>query len=148
MAGPEDCWLWQRSTNKKGYGYFQADKLRQAHRFAYMLAKGEIPEGMVIMHSCDTPGCCNPAHLSTGTWADNAHDRDRKGRQVPMKGSKHGRAKLTEADIRAIRADNRIQREIAADYGIDRANVSEIKSFKIWRHVFKRVPRTPLTYVT
>jgi len=53
----------------------------QLHRYVYTQKHGEIPKGLVIMHSCDEPSCINLDHLSMGTVAENVADRDRKGRR-------------------------------------------------------------------
>lgn len=136
--GDDDCWLWIGKTNAKGYGNFDWTRMkgaqRIAHRFAYQQATGSrIPDGLMVLHSCDTPACCNPAHLRLGSAADNAADRD--GRQRQAKGSMHGRAKLTEDAVRAIRSDPRPHKEIAAEHGIHYKKVSPIKSRKAWVHV-------------
>lgn len=75
------CWVWNGSKTLKGYGRtnFQGRK-SHAHRVSYKIFHGPIPEGLVIMHSCDNPPCCNPAHLSAGTHRDNVHDAIAKGR--------------------------------------------------------------------
>lgn len=81
--GPDECWEWQARTDKVGYGRFSPDSSRlvAAHRWSYEHATGEtIPEGMLILHSCDNPPCVNPAHLRVGTSADNAADREARGR--------------------------------------------------------------------
>ena len=77
-----ECWLWTAGKFAKGYGAFAyADyKPGYAHRFSYLLHHGEIPEGALVMHSCDTPACVNPAHLRLGTAGDNARDSVSKGR--------------------------------------------------------------------
>lgn len=75
------CMVWTKSKNADGYGLLswksRADK---AHRVAYELANGPIPEGMKVLHRCDNPPCCNPAHLFVGTQADNVKDCLSKGR--------------------------------------------------------------------
>ena len=74
----------------KGYGSFSVDgKSCPAHRVAFELTHGPIPEGQVVRHKCDVPGCCNPAHLELGTSADNNRDRDERGRGA--KGGRGGR---------------------------------------------------------
>ena len=82
QRGPSDCWEWQASRGTKGYGQinFRA-KVLLAHRVIWTISNNrEIPEGMVIYHTCDNPPCCNPAHLKLGTYQDNALDACRKGR--------------------------------------------------------------------
>jgi hypothetical protein len=63
-----------------------AGKLYSPHRMAYHLTNGLIPElaayhGMMVMHTCDNPGCCNPKHLVLGSARDNAHGQGRQGTQ-------------------------------------------------------------------
>lgn len=76
------CWLWTGNTNHKGYGQIGlgANKMLATHRVAYEALVGPIASGLHVMHSCDVRCCCNPAHLSLGTNADNARDRWLKGR--------------------------------------------------------------------
>jgi hypothetical protein len=75
------CWLWTGAKFEKGYGsvYFDHQDWR-AHRLAYFLVHGSIPEGKIICHSCDNPPCCNPNHLWLGTLKLNAEDSCKKGR--------------------------------------------------------------------
>lgn len=79
-GGTDACWEWipvrrLKEGKPKGYFMFSADgKMTQGHRIAYTLAKGEIPDGMVVRHACDNPPCVNPNHLRLGTRADNARD--------------------------------------------------------------------------
>ncbi len=80
-GGPDECWEWRGVRNQAGYGVAYCAGLKiPAHRVAYMLAKGEIPEGLIIMHKCDNPPCCNPAHVFLGTSRENNEDTINKGR--------------------------------------------------------------------
>ena len=135
-----------------------------AHRFSYMLFVGDIPDEMCVLHKCDVPHCVNPSHLFLGTHIDNMADMVSKGRQSkgeeiserqrgglhwtrqhPESGKLHifevhhgeavNSAKLTETEVRAIRADERSYRKIAADYGIAPGNVWFIRQRKSWAHV-------------
>ncbi len=74
----DGCWLWTACIMRK-YGVYRRWR---AHRVAYALTNGPIPAGSVVCHTCDTPTCCNPAHLVLGTQLDNIRDMDRKGRRV------------------------------------------------------------------
>lgn len=78
---PNECWPWKRARNAKGYGHASMEGAKAiAHRAAYRLAKGEIPAGMIVRHTCDHPACCNPDHLVVGTHADNRADAIERGR--------------------------------------------------------------------
>lgn len=77
---PDTCWEWQ-GHREKGYGILMVYGRRlYAHRISYFLTHGDIPAGLVVMHSCDNPPCANPAHLSVGTQGDNLRDMASKGR--------------------------------------------------------------------
>ena len=138
--GPNDCWLWTAAVNEHGYGVMRPEGRRsgptiKAHRVAVML-NGRNPEGLCVLHRCDNPPCVNPAHLFLGTKADNAADRDAKGRG--NRGSVNGHARLTEtqvADIRARAAAGVLQRVLAAEYGVSRPTISRIVTGKGWLHV-------------
>lgn len=78
--GSDECWPFRGQLDKDGYGQFQLKTRRRAHRLVWEFVNGPIPAGMFACHHCDNPQCCNPAHLFVGTAADNAHDRDAKGR--------------------------------------------------------------------
>jgi hypothetical protein len=137
VIGP--CLEWQRCRNPKGYGRINVDgKILLAHRLAWQVFEGEIPKGMHVLHRCDNPACCNPAHLFLGTAKDNMRDRDEKGRREPPKGSKHGRAKLNETDIPGIfrlRREGRSQREIAGVFGVTHQLIALVLRRKRWKHV-------------
>lgn len=144
FSGP-GCWEWLASKDKDGYGRFRwgAEKTR-AHRAAYMLFKGQIVGDLVVMHSCDNPGCVNPDHLSLGTNADNTADMVAKGRQAKgeaitkgrdYRGERHPGAKITQEQARRILADDRTHSEIADDYGVTRATISHLKRGHTWAHL-------------
>lgn len=125
VVGRNGCWEWtgrptgsQRGT---GYGEWRG---KYAHRVAYEMCVGPIPEGHVVMHRCDNTLCVKPDHLLTGTQADNIADMVAKGRQ---RGGGGAIPKLTAEQRAAIAADPRVQRLIAADYGISQGHVSRIK---------------------
>lgn len=78
------CWVWKGRRHWKGYGLaIYKGKQWRAHRLAYTIAKGAIPEGMMILHSCDNPPCCNPEHLRVGTAKENRADAISRGRLNP-----------------------------------------------------------------
>jgi len=128
------CHLWMAYTHFKGYGYFRFNGMSQrAHRVAYELYVGPIPEGMHVCHTCDVRSCVNPEHLFLGTNADNMKDMREKGRQA--KGSSYGFTKLTEQQALEIYHAEGTQQAIADKYGVDRPRVSKIKNKQIWKHI-------------
>ncbi|HTP29480.1 MAG TPA: HNH endonuclease [Anaeromyxobacteraceae bacterium] len=103
-----------------------------AHRVIFEALNG--PAGpLEVMHSCDNPPCVNPKHLSLGTHAENFADAARKGRM--NQGINHGMAKLTEDDVRKIRASKGTLRSIAPRFGVTINTISVIRRRLSWRHV-------------
>lgn len=130
----ESCWLWRGQIGTYGYGYISLNgKPTLAHRFVYEQLVGPIPQGLYLLHSCDTPACVNPDHLRCGTQKENIQDAVDRGRIE--KGEDRYNAKLTETDIRAIRADGRPKAHIARDYGVTRALIRGIQAGRRWKHV-------------
>lgn len=133
--GPNgDCWEWTKGRLESGYGRLSIGTGEvKAHRFAYALAFGEVPVGMMVCHHCDHPPCCNPAHLFAGTNADNMADMASKGRS--LQGVRHHKSKLTDDDVRTIRTDSRMQIELAEVYGVTQGLIGMIKRREIWTHL-------------
>jgi hypothetical protein len=122
------CWLWTGSKNSYGYGIILMPGSRpvRAHRYAYEKWVGHIPEGLVVMHICDTPACVKPSHLRVGDRSDNNRDAVAKHRNAF--GERNGQHRLTKAQIDAIRADPRAGIVIGAEYGVHQSHVSRIKT--------------------
>jgi hypothetical protein len=80
----DECWLWIPVCDRDGYGkFFDGTRKILAHRVAWMLHHGrDIPDGMIVMHTCDVPRCCRPDHLKLGTQQENIADRVAKGRSA------------------------------------------------------------------
>lgn len=131
------CWLWAGASNAKGYGKLADGRggWVLAHRAAYALCHGGIPEGMEVCHRCDTPACINPAHLFVADHAGNMADMARKGRSADMAGTKNPRAKLTPAQVLEIRASKGHPESIGAAYGVTGALVRRIRQRLAWAHL-------------
>lgn len=133
----DGCWLWFGAINREGYGHFYANgKQILAHRWAYQHYVGPIPEGLLVLHHCDTPGCVRPEHLFTGSQTDNMRDRWLKGRYSSAAGEKNGRAKLTAEQVAEIRTRytgaRGEQTALAREYGVSPGQVWAIVNARSW----------------
>ena len=127
-----DCHQWTGGLSTPGgYGWFHDRKSVYAHRWSYETFVG--PADGMVLHRCDNPRCVNPDHLYLGDHTANMKDMASRGRS--LQGSRHHKAKLLEADAIAIRADDRVQGEIAEEYGVSQSTVSLIQLGKTWRHI-------------
>ncbi len=133
--GPQgDCWEWTKGRGEQGYGRLSVGQGEvRAHRLSYVIAFGPIPDGMMVCHHCDNPPCCNPNHLFVGTALDNSDDKVAKRRH--LFGTGHHKAKLTDDDVRMIRADGRMQIVLAEAYEVTQGLIGMIKRRKIWSHI-------------
>ena len=131
------CWEWKLSLNHKGYGNFSLlRKSKAAHRVSYAEFVGGIPEGMCVLHKCDTPNCGNPDHLFLGTNQDNVDDKVSKGRT--MHGSGHYRAIITEDQavlIFKMSQEGFAIAEIGLKLGVSKHVIQQIKGGVTWNHV-------------
>lgn len=130
IKGPNECWLWQGTTDQDGYGIlcFKYEIIK-AHRFAYCIYKGHIADGLFVLHTCDIPGCCNPDHLYVGTVQDNINDRTTRNRVAHNNGTKNGNCKLSElqvAEIRRLRYLGISSTIIAKQFGVKHQHISRI----------------------
>jgi len=133
VKGSDECWEWAAVKTSRGYGQvWNGEKKMQAHRVAWELTHGPIPDGFCVLHHCDNRACVNPAHLWLGTNADNMADATGKGRMA--RGERNGRAgtKLTSEKVREARISKIPQYTIAARLGVSRSAISLIKSGKTW----------------
>src|SRR3972149_2453231 len=139
-----ECWPWTGPKFSQGYGYaWRARKAglpQGAHRLAWTLANGEIPEGLLVCHRCDNKPCCNPAHLWLGTIKDNMRDRERKGRgkHVGAGGSARGFSQLNEVQVLQIRqrlGDGEFMCDLASEFFVSETTIDNIKRRQTWRHI-------------
>lgn len=130
------CLIWQRAV-RNGYGTVTVDKVKmQAHCRVYQLFKGEIPAGLFVCHSCDTPLCINPEHLHLGTALTNNLEAKERNR-IPL-GSEKTMAKLDEIKVahilERIKAGDSID-DLAAQHGVSYDAVYAIHVGRTWKHV-------------
>lgn len=133
----EACWEWTGSR-WNGYGTLSGDggATLKAHRASWSLFRGEIPNGLHVLHHCDNRACVRPSHLFLGTNRDNMQDMVNKGRS--NRGEKNGQSRLTEQlvrDIRAARKSGETLSSIAARIGVDHVTVWQAARHKRWGHV-------------
>jgi hypothetical protein len=135
VRGTDDCWEWQGYRNPAGYGDFSDGKGVHygAHRFAYILAFGGIPDGMVVRHKCDNPPCVNPLHLIAGNPIDNVRDKIERGRFRTVA------PKLSDDAVRDVRrrwdAGGITQTDLAREYGVSKSLIRLIVLRKHRAHV-------------
>lgn len=133
------CLLWfgsQHGPAPNNYGSLRwNERTYKVHRLAWTLVNGPIPQGMEVCHKCDMPMCLNVGHLFLDTHVGNMSDMVAKKRQRFFQGENHPVAKLTEAQVRAIRADPRGIIRVAKDYGVSKSLISAIRRREAWRHI-------------
>jgi HNH endonuclease len=134
-----ECWPWTGNKTDRGYGTISiAGRPRSTHRLAYELIYGEAPGERFVCHHCDNPSCCNPVHLFLGTPGENTRDALAKGRMVFALGSRHGLAKLTEAQVVEIRSRHEAgerNAELAAAFDVSPATITRVTKSYGWVHV-------------
>jgi hypothetical protein len=135
------CWIWTGPWDECGYGFFAINgksetgrriATNRAHRFLLEQYIGKIPRGLVVLHSCDTPQCVNPYHLSVGTIRDNVTDRDAKYRRIIKLNIDQAR------EILELRGNGISAIEVSKAY-----DVSPTLIRNIWRgHMWQRAHKT------
>lgn len=152
------CLEWTaKAVHNAGYGKISSTReigpLR-AHRLVWVLVNGEIPENLVVMHSCDNPRCCNIEHLSLGTRKDNMDDKMMKGRgtappihfgdnhplrknsELVSRGSSNGNSKLSEEIVKYILlSKDKSLSQLSRELDISKTTISCIRNRKTWKHV-------------
>lgn len=141
---PNECWPWKAFIHPDGYGMFIMPRTftrrtRRAHRVAWEIVNGEIPDGLCVCHHCDNPPCVNPSRLFLGTHKQNSEDRERKGRGADRRGEKHPRAVLSGQKVRDIRANAALCRvtrdELADRFSVTVGTIGRIIRRETWSHI-------------
>jgi hypothetical protein len=135
-----ECWPWRgKYFLRGGYGRFFAFGYKWlAARLVWFFIHESDPAPLCVLHKCDNPKCCNPAHLFLGTDADNAADKAKKGRSAVVVGETNPNAKLTEEDVRLIRSVPVVRGTIVALsrwFGVSRGQIFNIRRGDTWKHL-------------
>ena len=135
------CWMWKSpDPNRGGYGrvWFSNQHI-DAHRFSWLIHRGNISSLIEVCHHCDNPPCVNPDHLFLGTHTDNMRDAYSKKRIPALKGELNGQCKLTESAVVEIRKSFKrgivTYRMLATKFGVDLSTIALIVKRKNWKHV-------------
>lgn len=130
-----ECWPVTCATTRDGYGQIRVNgPKKRAHRLMFSLFYPAVPT-VVVRHNCNNPACINPAHLRPGTQKDNAADRVNSGRGGDLKGTKNGRAVLSEDQVRAIRASSEGAAPMGRRLGVTRQTIHAIRKGRLWAHI-------------
>jgi hypothetical protein len=137
-CGPDECWNWLKGF-RNGYGAIKHHgRVHSTHRIAFIVAKGEPADGMLIRHTCDNCACCNPNHLIAGTPADNVHDMHERGIAQSVRGSLRPNAVINEsivARIWALRRTGLSVPKIADELSVTVGQVKSVVRGKNWAHL-------------
>lgn len=138
-APPSECVLWMAGCTGLGYGQFCFDgEVFYAHRVAWEIVNGPIPDGLLIRHSCDVTTCVNGRHLLSGNQKQNMQDKMCRGRHVAPGGERNGRTTLTSQQVREFRrlhAEGKYnQSELGRKYGVSSRTASAIIRRETWKY--------------
>lgn len=148
----DGCWLWIGSRDDRGYGFFRYNgRVQMAHRVAWILANGQIPERLQVCHRCDNPRCVRAEHLFLGTAADNITDKVAKNRQARgdatgsrkyperrPRGEKVVTSRLSADDVKAIRESAQrgsMLKTLAGQFGVSSRTIGRVVRREAWAHV-------------
>jgi hypothetical protein len=139
-AGPDGCWAYKSKQDANGFIHvlWEMGDPDYAHRIAYRLSVGDIPDSLRVLHTCDNRACVNPKHLCLGTMAESQVLSMERVPRTFLTGDGHPSAKLLDAQIDEIRrryaAGGVLQRELADEYGVHYSLISLIVRGKRRQH--------------
>jgi len=144
VAKGDGCWEWTGSRDR--YGLFRVGKkIKKAHRSAWEMENGPIPDGLFVLHRCDNPPCVRPDHLFLGTQTDNMQDaatkqrrRYRTGPRPEYRGTLTPAHKLSEADVVRIRELSErgwTLRRLALEFHVGQTAIFKVVHRQSWTHV-------------
>lgn len=112
MSDSDACFPWKGNKNRGGYGIACfGDDNYPAHRIAYTLARGPIPDGLTLDHLCCNPVCCNPAHLDPCTALENVQRAAERrthcprGHRLPTRSKNRRRCEVCQAESMKLRSE-------------------------------------------
>lgn len=127
------CLLFVGAIASNGYGHISVSgERRTAHRVAWELANGPIPEGLVVRHKCRNRNCINPKHLELGTQRANSYeDKLRDG--TLFYGERSPQSKLTEKAVLEARKSDKPLKQLAEENNVAVSTMSLARSGKTWK---------------
>lgn len=131
------CWHSTYSLDQWGYArMFIKDKKQSIPRLMYKYIHGSIPlDKPLVLHQCDNPKCCNPMHLYAGTHQDNMNDMVNRNRSKVPCGEQHCRSKLTEEQVKEIRASKETNIALGKRFNVTNATISFARIRRTWKHI-------------
>ena len=143
VCDQSECWPWIAGGRGVGYGAFKLKgEVIDAHRVAWMLTQGKIPDGLCVCHHCDNRACVNPAHLFIATRAENNADMARKGRAANAASGNNGAnkaiSKLTPSGVVGIRnlaAAGHQLRALGRQFGVNEKTIADVVYGRTWAWV-------------
>jgi hypothetical protein len=134
--GPDECWPWLGAKNPLGRAKIYVDGMhRSASRISWELHNSQpFPTDLDACHTCDDPGCVNPAHIWAGSAFDNLRDCAAKGRYRGPAGN----ATLTPEAVREIRAraaNGETVLELAKAFAVKRKTIANAIKRATWKSV-------------
>lgn len=131
------CWNWKfPKPGGRANTFNLFGKTQNAHKAAYRIYKGEVPDGLCILHTCDNGLCVNPEHLFLGTHKENTEDMYKKGRNVTLRGEQKTKtSKLNNAAVFDIRSSTLNGNQLAKKYGVTRSVIYDVLEKRSWKHL-------------